>query len=185
MTSRPRDNRVEPDPVEENPVEREPVEQWALSRLLVTASRLVEHDISDQLRPHELTHAGFGVLALVQRSPLAQRDIAAATRVEEQTISRTVDRLQRLGMVTREHDPHDRRRFLVTVTAHGRSTFRAATRHDLAEEALRDLPEAGALRVALAALIRRLGGQEFVSLDEPGAIAEGTRPRSPQPGKQR
>lgn len=156
MTGRPPDDRVE---------------DWALSRLLVTASRLVEQDISTQLRPHELTHAGFGVLALVQRAQLSQREIAEATRVEEQTISRTVDRLERLGMVTREHDPNDRRRFLVTVTRHGRATFRAATRHDLAEEVLTGLPEADALRLALATLIRRLGGEGFVSLDEPGSVA--------------
>lgn len=146
----------------------DPLEEWALARLLVTASRLVEHDIAAQLRPHDLTHAGFGVLALAQRTPLSQRDIAAATRVEEQTISRTVDRLERLGMVERKRDPSDRRRFLVAATDHGRSSFRQATRHDLAEQVLSELPEAQHLRSALIALIRRLGAEDFVPLSEPG-----------------
>ena len=70
-----------------------PVEQWPLSRLLITASRLVEHDIAVDLRPYHLTHASFGVLALVQGGSMSQRQLAGATRVEEQTISQTVDRL--------------------------------------------------------------------------------------------
>jgi DNA-binding MarR family transcriptional regulator len=143
-----------------------PVESWPLSRLLITASRLVEHDIADQLRPYNLTHASFGVLALVQLSPISQRDLAHATRVEEQTISQTVDRLERLGMVTRERDPNDRRRFLITVTGVGRHAFRHATRHDRAEQALEGLPEAEHLRAALAELIRRLGGEGFVPTAE-------------------
>lgn len=147
-----------------------PVEEWALTRLLVTASRLVEHDIAAQLRPHDLTHAGFGILALVQQAPMSQREIATASRVEEQTISRTVDRLERLGMVRREKDPDDRRRYLITTTQDGRRTFRQATRHDLAEDVLGELPEAEALRSALSTLINRLGGAGFVSLDEPGAV---------------
>ncbi len=144
-----------------------PVESWPLSRLLITASRLVEHDIADQLRPYHLTHASFGVLALVHSAPMSQRDLAHATRVEEQTISQTVDRLERMGMVTRERDPHDRRRFLITVTGEGRRAFRHATRHDRAEQALEGLPEADHLRAALAELIRRLGGEGFVPAAEP------------------
>ena len=111
-----------------------PVQTWTLSRLLITASRLVEHHIAEQLRPYHLTHASFGVLALVSRGPISQRELAHATRVEEQTISQSVDRLERLGMVTREKDPTDRRRFLVTMTDAGREAFRQATRHDHAEQ---------------------------------------------------
>ena len=146
-----------------------PVENWPLSRLLITASRLVEHDIAEQLRPYHLTHASFGVLALVSLGPLSQRDLAHATRVEEQTISKTVDRLERMGMVSREKDPDDRRRFLVTMTATGRRAFRQAIRHDHAEQALAGLPEAEHLRSSLAALIRALGGEGYVPAVEPEA----------------
>ena len=140
-----------------------PVQTWTLSRLLITASRLVEHHIAEQLRPYHLTHASFGVLALVSRGPISQRELAHATRVEEQTISQTVDRLERLGMVTREKDPTDRRRFLVTMTDAGREAFR----HDHAEQALAGLPEADQLRSALSTLIEAMGGQEYVPAEEP------------------
>lgn len=139
-----------------------PLESWALSRLLITASRLVERDIAHQMRPLGLTHATFGVLALVQYTPHSQKEIAAATRVEEQTISQTVDKLERMHMVTRERDPEDRRRFLITVTEVGRQAFAHATRQDHAEQALTGLPEAEALRVGLSTLIQRLGGQDYV-----------------------
>ena len=144
-----------------------PLERWPLSRLLITASRLVEHDIAQQLRPYNLTHASFGVLALVSLGPMSQRDLAHATRVEEQTISQTVDRLERMGMVTREKDPADRRRFLITMSDVGSQAFRHATRHDRAEQALAGLPEAEHLRSSLAALIRRLGGEDYVPAVEP------------------
>ena len=144
-----------------------PVESWPLSRLLITASRLVEHDIAAQLRPYHLTHASFGVLALIQLSPISQRDLAHATRVEEQTISQTVDRLERMGMVTRERDPRDRRRLLITATGVGKRAFRHATRKDRTEQALAGLPEAEQLRASLAELIRRLGGEGFVPAEEP------------------
>ncbi len=119
-------------------------------------------DIAEQLRPYNLTHAGFGVLAIAHREPAAQRDLAHATRVEEQTMSQTVDRLERMGMVTRERDPSDRRRFLITVTDVGLQAFRHATRHDRAEQAMAGLEQAENLREALAELIRRLGGTGYV-----------------------
>lgn len=144
-----------------------PLERWALSRLLVTASRLVEHDIAAELRPHGLTHAGFGVLALVQLRPMSQREIASATRVEEQTISQTVDRLERMGMVQRERDPQDRRRHLVSATVLGRRAFRQATRHDTADLAMAELPEAAGLRAGLVALIRAMDAGTYVVAEEP------------------
>lgn len=145
-----------------------PVETWPLTRLLITASRLVEHDIANQLRPYNLSHATFGVLALVQMAPHSQKELAKATRVEDQTISQTVDRLERMGMVKRERDPADRRRFLITVTDVGRQAFRHATSKDHAEQALEGLPEAEALRAGLATLIRRMGGEGYVPAQEPG-----------------
>lgn len=144
-----------------------PIEQWPLSRLLITASRLVEHDIAVELRPYHLTHASFGVLALVHNDSMSQRELAQATRVEEQTISQTVDRLERMGMVIRQRDPHDRRRFLVTATDEGTAAFRHATRQDRAEQALKGLPEADHLRISLAALIRELGGHGYVPAVDP------------------
>ena len=142
----------------------DPPEDWTLSRLLVTATRLVEHGIAQSLRPHGLTHAGFAVLALAQQQPLTQRELAHRARVEEQTISRTVERLERLGMVRRSRDPNDRRRLLVQPTPAGLGAFRAATRHDAAAELLADMPDVQSFRAQLAYLVRRLGGENSAPL---------------------
>ncbi|MEZ5184427.1 MAG: MarR family transcriptional regulator [Candidatus Nanopelagicales bacterium] len=146
-----------------------PIEQWPLSRLLITAGRLVERDIARELRPYHLSHASLSVLSLVQGQPLSQRALAQATRVEEQTVSQTVDRLERMGLVTREKDPADRRRFMITVSAAGAAVLRRAAGKDHAEQALRDLPEAEHLRSSLLTLLRRFDAEDLVAAAEPQA----------------
>src|SRR6187551_1077936 len=62
-------------------------EDWSLGRLLSTAARLIEHDWNALLTTHDLTHAGLLALHALQAGPLTQRKLAAASRVEEQTMS--------------------------------------------------------------------------------------------------
>ena len=50
------------------------------------------------LATHDLTHAGLLALHALQAGPLTQRQLAAANRVEEQTMSRVVARLGAPGM---------------------------------------------------------------------------------------
>lgn len=129
---------------------------WSVSRLLVTAGRLVEQELAQSLRPLNLTPAGLGVLQQLEDEPRAQRDLARSARVEEQTISQVVDRLERLGMVERRPDPNDRRRHLVTLTRRGRSVLRKCADLDTETE-LTGLPQADRLRAGLLEVLRRLG----------------------------
>lgn len=99
------------------------VTTWATGRLLSTAARLVEQRWNEGLAAHGLTHAGFGVLAHLLQQPLSQHEVAARTKVEDQTMSRTLDRLERAGHVDRSPDPADRRRRLVRLTDAGRAAF--------------------------------------------------------------
>ena len=82
--------------------------------VLSTAARLIEHDWNDWLANHDLTHAGLLALHALQGGPLTQRQLAAANRVEEQTMSRVVARLERAGYVSRARDSADRRRLVIT-----------------------------------------------------------------------
>src|SRR5512133_1871829 len=66
-------------------------EDWSLGRLLSTAARLVEHDWNSWLASHELTHAALLALHALRHGPLTQRQLAAANRVEEQTMSRALN----------------------------------------------------------------------------------------------
>lgn len=140
---------------------------WSLGRLLSTAARLVEHDWNHWLARHDLTHAGFLALHTLGSDALTQRQLAAGSQIEEQTMSRVVDRLERTGHVTRHRDPHDRRRRLVERTEQGHLTYEAVRTSGisdrLVEEALED-PER--FRAELGRLITRIGSADDHDHDE-------------------
>ncbi|BCO35734.1 ArsR family transcriptional regulator [Mycobacterium heckeshornense] len=134
------------------------VEGWPIGRLLSTAARLLEHSWEERLREHNLTHAGLIALYCLQNGPMSQRSLAAACRVTDQTISRTIERLERSGFITRRVDPDDERRQQVTITREGRVVLTriVATRQaDALVEAAVSEPET--LRRQLIELIRAMG----------------------------
>lgn len=128
------------------------MEDWPTGRLLSTASRMVEHAWHGALAEIGLTHAGLIVLHLLQVGPVAQKDLAAAAHVEVQTMSRTIERLEREGHVSRTTDPSDRRRQLVALTDAGGEAWRRA--HRLEVDMFPGSLEHGPLREALLEIIR-------------------------------
>ena len=108
-------------------------ESWSLGRLLSTAARLVEHEWNGWLAERGITHAGLLALDALDEGPLTQRQAAAASRVEEQTMSRVLDRLQRTGHVERRRDTVDRRRLVVSLTRSGRDALDAIKSTDVAD----------------------------------------------------
>ena len=78
--------------------------EWSLGRLLSMAARLVEQEWNGWLASRDMTHAGLLALHALRSGPRAQRELAAASMVEEQTMSKVLDRLERAGYVTRERD---------------------------------------------------------------------------------
>lgn len=131
--------------------------RWATGRLLSTAARLVEHRWNEGLGAFGLTHAGFGVIAHLVQGPLSQHEIAGLTKVEDQTISRTLDRLERQGHIARVQDPADRRRRIVSVTGSGREAFLAVagSRLDLeiVDQRIAEHCDLQDFRAALVALV--------------------------------
>jgi len=106
---------------------------WSLGRLLSTAARLVEHDWNAWLAERGITHAGLLALHALDEGPLTQRRLAAASRVEEQTMSRVLDRLERTGHVERRRDTVDRRRLVVSLTPSGRDVLGQILAADIAD----------------------------------------------------
>ncbi|MFK4482008.1 MarR family winged helix-turn-helix transcriptional regulator [Curtobacterium sp. AB7] len=126
-------------------------EQWPLGRLLSAAARSVERDWDERLRAIGLPHAALiAVDILIRTGPTGADTIARTARVQPQTMSRTLERMERDGLVERTPHPDDRRRRLVTVTDHGRRAWETA-RH-IEREVLPDDP---ALRAALSELLRK------------------------------
>ncbi len=128
--------------------------EWSLGRLLSMAARLVEQDWNSWLASRGMTHAGLLALHVLGTGPHTQRELAAASMVEEQTMSRVLDRLERAGHVTRQRDPADRRRLIVQSTEAGRQAYRAAIDADVANTIITSrLGEPEAFRRLLIQLI--------------------------------
>lgn len=124
-------------------------DQWPLGRLLAAAARSVERDWDERLRAVGLSHAAVvAVDILIRTGPTGADTLARTARVQPQTMSRTLERMERDGLVERSPHPADRRRRIVTVTATGRAAWETA-RHIEREV----LPEDAALRSALCAVL--------------------------------
>lgn len=106
--------------------EMDPMQDWPTGRLLSTAARLVEHAWIEKLEKLGLTHAGLIVLHLLDAGPLSQTELATRARVEVQTMSRTLERLEREGWIARAKHPDDGRRHVVTRTADGQRVWASA-----------------------------------------------------------
>ncbi|PZE32136.1 MarR family transcriptional regulator [Curtobacterium sp. MCSS17_006] len=126
-------------------------EQWPLGRLLSAAARSVERDWDERLRAIGLSHAAVVAIdILIRTGPTGADTIARTARVQPQTMSRTLERMERDGLVERAPHPADRRRRVVSVTPAGRSAWETA-RHIEREV----LPEDAALRSALGEVLSK------------------------------
>ncbi|MGN7797538.1 MarR family winged helix-turn-helix transcriptional regulator [Leifsonia sp. 22587] len=126
-------------------------ENWPLGRLLGAASRAVERAWAEALEQRGLTHAGLIVLHLLELGFDSQSDLARMAQVEPQTMSRTVDRLVREGLVTRTPDPGDRRRHVLAITDAGRSAFEGV--RGLEDDVFPAVADPAALRAALLQIV--------------------------------
>jgi DNA-binding MarR family transcriptional regulator len=139
--------------------ERDPLASWPTGRLLSTAARLVEHAWIRALERQGLTHAGLVALHLLEGGSLSQTELARRARVENQTMSRTIERLQREGFVTRVPDPSDRRRQLVTRTDAGHEVWERT--RTLEAEVFPTLGDPATLRSTLLEIIQSSSGDRW------------------------
>ncbi|WP_222706691.1 MarR family winged helix-turn-helix transcriptional regulator [Lacisediminihabitans profunda] len=125
---------------------------WPTGRLLSTAARLVEHVWVDALEQLGLTHAGLIVLHLLGSGALSQTELAHRARVETQTMSRTLERLEREGYVARHKHPDDGRRHVVTRTDKGQEVWAAA--RNLEADLFPSIADNAQMRASLLEIIR-------------------------------
>jgi DNA-binding MarR family transcriptional regulator len=124
----------------------------------------------------------LSVLAhLNRRGPMTPGDIAAAERVQPQTLTRALAELEGRGEIRRQADPADRRRAVLTITDHGLQTLGA----DMSQ---RDSWLSLAMAEELTSTERRLlylAGELMERLAESGASALRTPERSARRGTDR
>lgn len=96
-------------------------ESAAFLALLRVASRF-EQEMSDLLRPHGITPTQYNVLRILRGATpggLACNAVLDRLLTRDPDITRLLDRLERLGYVTRARDEQDRRVVITQVTPAG------------------------------------------------------------------
>ena len=94
---------------------------------------LLGHEAMRRLRAahtaHDLKPRQFQILGLLQdHGALAQRELMQTMGVDPSILVTLLNPLEADGLVTRERDPGDRRRHLVTLTAAGKRHLASASR---------------------------------------------------------
>ncbi|SMY34992.1 MarR family winged helix-turn-helix transcriptional regulator [Photobacterium andalusiense] len=91
---------------------------WLINVLASQATKELDHE----LKPYNLTAALWPtMMCLWEQEGITQRDIAAKAKVENSTTTRTLDKLEKLGMVERKPDPNSRRSYHIYLTEKGRA----------------------------------------------------------------
>jgi len=141
--------------------------EWPTGRLLSTAARLVEGAWAQRLAGQGLTHAGLlAIHELVPGTALPVQELASRSQVTPQTMTRTLDRLERDGLVERSRAHADRRRVTVSLTPAGQRAYDRALDMAAAEpDLLGDLVDLPALRENLLAIIGHLTSQPGRSVE--------------------
>jgi len=136
----------------------EDLREWPTGRLLSVAARLVEGAWAVRLADQGLTHAGVMAMhELRAQGDLPVLELARRCQVTAQTMTRTVDRLERDGLVSRRRGTADRRRVEVCLTPAGRASYEQAADMSAVEPALvGQVVDLAALRANLVAIVEHL-----------------------------
>lgn len=91
------------------------------STLLKKANRLLIKKANELLKPHGITHAyTYFLMELYQQDGLTQSEMHKRIGIEQPTAVRTLDRMERDGLIVREPSPTDRRALLIKLTDKGK-----------------------------------------------------------------
>jgi DNA-binding MarR family transcriptional regulator len=117
------------------------VSPMAVVGRLSRASRLLERGVKEYFAGHGLESWEFDVLATLRRAgdpyTLTPGDLVRTAMIGSSALTNRVDRLVSRGLVTRETDPQNRRRVLITLTPGGLALVdRIAGGHYLNEDRL-------------------------------------------------
>jgi MarR family transcriptional regulator for hemolysin len=91
------------------------------STLLKKANRLLIKKANELLKPHGITHAyTYFLMELYQQDGLTQSEMHKRIGIEQPTAVRTLDRMERDGLILREQSPTDRRALFIKLTDKGK-----------------------------------------------------------------
>ncbi len=129
--------------------------------LLARASHQASSEFHAVAKEHGVSQVEWRVLSFLSDGPASIGDLAAVTLLQQPTLTKVVDRMQRDGLVDRRPEPTDGRRVRVSVTRRGRALVAdlipLARRHEALVLDGYAPAEAKALKAALKTLIARTG----------------------------
>jgi DNA-binding MarR family transcriptional regulator len=97
---------------------------WLISQAYGRANALLNSGF--EARGDGLRKYHYRLLAALQESgPASQAQLGRGTSVDRSDVVATLDTLQNLGLISREPDPDDRRRNIVSITPAGSKRLRA------------------------------------------------------------
>ena len=92
----------------------------SLGYLINRVAREFAARLAVELRPHDVGIGQWAVLLhLWSADGMSQAQLARRVAIEQPTMVRTIDRMERDGLVTRSPDPHDRRASRISLTERG------------------------------------------------------------------
>lgn len=104
------------------PSAREFVISESLGYLVNRAARLMAHDLAEELRSDGVAIGQWAVLLVLwAHDGVTQAELARRVAIEPPTLVRTIDRMVRDGLATREPDPRDGRVSRIHLTDRGRA----------------------------------------------------------------
>ena len=87
------------------------------STLIKKAARLLEKEANVLLKPHNIMHGyTYFLMELYAQDGLTQTELQNAIGVEQPTVVRTLDRMERDGLIVRKKSSTDRRVFNIYLT---------------------------------------------------------------------
>ena len=112
-------------PPQPGPDARAFVIEESLGYLVNRLARLMAQQLADELRPAGIGIGQWAVLIFLwERDGMSQAELSRVVAIEAPTMVRTIDRMVRDGLVTRERDPRDARISRILLTDRGRSLRR-------------------------------------------------------------
>src|SRR5689334_13952225 len=132
---------------------RTDLDYWTTTSLLALANRLGERAWREFLGTLGVSLAVYGILKALD-APASQVELASRCRIGPQSLGRTLDRMERDGLVRRERARADRRQMVVVRTGAGEQVVADvdAAAEEGAERFLACLPDPARFRSDLLRL---------------------------------
>ncbi len=164
-----------------------PADAMAAVTSIMRAQQILLGGLDGLLRPHRLTFARYEALVLLafsRRGALPLRVIGERLMVHPTSVTNTVDRLERDGLVRRRPNPRDGRGTLAEITPSGREVVTRATADLMA--ARFGMPGYDSLELGeIFTLLRGLRVSAGDFRTEPGPAAVSAPGTAPSAGRRR